>query len=291
MILVTTPTGRTGNIILKTLIERGEKVRVLARKPERISPDVAAKIEVSKGSLLEKSDLTTALAGCESLYFCIPESNTHDGINYYENFAKIAADAIRESDVKRIVYLSGGGKNTKLNAGIALGLHKAEDVLAESGAALRALRCPVFFESLLYQIEPITRAGMFFMPMSGDYKAPQVAAQDIADVAVKWLMDKSWNDTKGVGVHGAENISYNEIAAAMSLAMNKTIRFQQVTRHDYIKTLLGIGSSEAFANALTDMFEAIPQGLYEMEKRTSETTTATSIHDWLEHSFLPKIKS
>lgn len=290
MILITTPTRRTGAEILEQMVNRGEKIRVLARHPEKIPREIAGKIEIAQGSLLDSDELRNALDGCEAVYYCIPESHTHEGIPYYENFARIAAAAIKESGVKRIVYLSGGGKGTKLSAGIALGLHRAEDILAETGAAMRALRCPVFFESLLYQIEPITKMGMFFLPLLGEYKSPQVAARDISAAAAKWLSDKSWSDVRGVAVHGAEDISFNQIAEALSGLLDKPVRFQQISRERYIETLLSIGSSEAFASALTDMFEAIPNGLYEMEKRTPETTTPTTVQMWLRDVFAPRLK-
>lgn len=38
------------------------------------------------------------------------------------------------------------------------------------------------------------------------------------------------------------------------------------------------------------MFEAIPNGLYELEKRTPETTTPTTIQMWLQDVFAPQIK-
>lgn len=287
MILVTTPTGRTGSQILAKLTENGVRTRAFARQPDKIPSELRDKIEIAEGSLLDENDFTKALTGCEAVYFCIPEDNTHDNIPYYEKFARVAAAAIRRAETKRVVFLSGGGKDTDLSAGIVLGLHRAEDILAtESGAALRALRCPPFFESLLYQAEPILHAGKFFFPMSGDYKFPQAAASDIAEVAVKWLIRNDWNNIEGVAVHGAADISHRDVAAALSAALGKEVRFQQIPREEYVKILINIGSSPEFAHALTEMFEAIEQGLLNAEPRTPETTTPTTIENWAARVFI-----
>jgi len=167
MILVTTPTGNTGSIILRQLIDQGQKVRIFARDPEKISADILEKVEVATGSLLNESEFTEALQGCDTLYFCIPQSNTQNDVNaYYESFANVATNAIKNAGTKRVVYLSSGGKGSNLPAGLITALHKAEDIISQSGASVRALRCPVFYESLLYQTASLKKTGMFFFPLT-----------------------------------------------------------------------------------------------------------------------------
>jgi hypothetical protein len=140
---------------------------------------------------------------------------------------------------------------------------------------------------MLYQMETIKEIGMFFLPCDGNYKAPQVAVKDIALQAVKWLTDSFWNGVSGVGVHGAADISYNEITETLSNVLQKPIFFQNVPKDRYIQTLVGIGSTQAFANELVNRYDAIQQGLFKAEPRTSETTTPTNFASWAEEVFLP----
>jgi uncharacterized protein YbjT (DUF2867 family) len=290
MILVTTPTGNTGSMVLQHLVEQGQDIRIFVRDPKKIPAHILEKVEVATGSLLNDTEFTEALQGCDTLYFCIPQSNTQEDVNaYYEGFAKVAAKAIKNAGTKRVVYLSGGGKESSLQAGVATALHKGEDIINQSDASVRALRCPIFFESLLWQIAPLKKMGMFFLPIDGNYKSPQVAAKDIASKAVEFLIDNSWTGVEGVAVHGASDISHNDIAAQLSELAGKPIRFQQVSREDYVKTLLGHHSTEAFANSLTDMFVAIGEGLYNTEPRTQASTTPTTIKEWLTENLVSKI--
>lgn len=288
MILVTTPTGKTGSLITKELLEKGHPVKVFARHPDKIPHAWQSKLQIAEGSLLDLASFEKALQGCDTLYYCIPETHTQANVfDYYENFASIAQEAIKTSQVERVVLISGGGKGTPLNAGLSSALHKAEDIVAQAGTAVKALRCPVFFESLLYQMEAIQEMGMFFLPFDGDYKAPQVAVKDIAQQAVKWLTDTSWKGVSGIGVQGAADISYNEMAETLSNVLQKPVRFQNVPKERYIQTLISIGSTEAFAQALVNMYDAIQQGVFKAEPRTSETTTPTSFASWAEAVFLP----
>ncbi|MDH6252400.1 uncharacterized protein YbjT (DUF2867 family) [Chryseobacterium sp. H1D6B] len=290
MILVTTPTGNTGSMILQQLVERGQQVRIFVRNPEKISADILEKVEVATGSLLNESEFTEALQGCETLYFCVPQSNTQEDVNaYYENFANVASNAIKNAGTRRVVYLSSGGKESNLQAGLITALHKGEDIIIQSGASVRALRCPVF-ETLLYQITSLKKIGVFSLPIDGNYKSPQIAVKDIASKAVEFLIDKTWTGVEGFAVQGPAKISYNEIALQMSELTGKPVHFQQVSKEDYIKTLLEEHhTSEAFAVSLTEMLTAISNGLYDTEPRTKTSSTPTPIKEWLSESLVPKI--
>lgn len=291
MILVTTPTGNTGSIILQQLVEQRQQVRIFVRDPKKISADILDRVEVATGSLLNESEFTEALQGCDTLYFCVPQSNTQEDVNaYYEEFAAVASKAIKNAGTERVVYLSGGGKESNLQAGLITALHKGEDIISQSGASVRALRCPVFFETLLYQTVSLKKSGTFFLPIDGDYKAPQIAVKDIASKAVELLIDKNWMGVEGFAVQGPADLSYNEIALQMSELTGKSIHFQQVSEEDYIKTLLGDHhTSEAFAISLTEMVTAIGNGLYDTELRTEASTTSTTIKEWMIENLVSKI--
>ena len=290
MILVTTPTGNSGSLILRQLVEGGHAVRVLVRDPQKIPEDLRAKIEIAQGSLLDVDEFTKALTGCDTVYYCIPQGVTPTNVmKYYEDFAGVAAEAIRRAGTKRIVYLGGAGKASPYhdNAGTLSGLYRAEDILAESGAAMRALHCPNFYEGLLWQVQAIAKANMFFIAVPGDCKYPEVALRDIANVAVKWLTDPNWTGVEGVGVIGPEDLSSNEVAQLLSDALGRPIYFQQLSREENLNNLLQFGLSDVLANSMADLYEAVAQGLFAAEPRTPETTAPTSMKQWIAEVFVP----
>lgn len=292
MILVTTPTGNTGSLILQQLIKQEQKVRIFVRDPNKIPTDILERVEVATGSLLNEDEFTEALKGCDTLYFCVPQSNSQKDVNtYYENFTKVASQAIKNTGTKRVVYLSGLGKESDLRAGLITALHRGEDIISQSGASVRSLHCPVFFETLLYQTASLKKSGTFFLPIDGNYKFPQIAIKDIASKAVELLIDKTWAGVEGVAVRGPADLSYNEIAQQMSELTGRSIRFQEVSEEEYIKTLLEEHhTSEAFAVSLTEMLTAIGNGLYEIEPRTESSTTSTTIKEWMIENLVSKIK-
>jgi uncharacterized protein YbjT (DUF2867 family) len=290
MIVVTTPTGNIGQNVLRGLVQSGETKRVIVRDASRLMPEVAGRIEVVQGSLDDIGVLEKAFAGTDTLFLCVPQSNTPtDAREHYMRFARPACEAIRAQGVKRVVAVSSGGRGRARNAGPISALHAIEAMIEDSGAALRALRNGSFMENLLWQVEPIKRQGMFFYPLGGDVAKPTCAACDIAASAVRLLRDRSWTGHGGVGVHGPEDLSFNDMARIMTEVPGKPIRFQEVPGPGYKAQLTQHGSSEAFAQSLVDMFVEVGQGIYAAEPRTPETTTPTTFRLWCEQMLRPAV--
>jgi len=66
--LVTGATGFVGRHLARLLLARGERVRVLVRRPEAAEPWARAGAEVVLGDLTRPGDLGAAVAGCEVVY-------------------------------------------------------------------------------------------------------------------------------------------------------------------------------------------------------------------------------
>jgi uncharacterized protein YbjT (DUF2867 family) len=130
---------------------------------------------------------------------------------------------------------------------------------------------------------------MFFLPSRSDVKKPYVATRDIASVASRLLLDRSWTGQGGVAVLGAENLSVDEIAEIITDVLGKPIRFQTVPGEDYKAQLMRFGASEHFAQRLLVMYAAKDNGLDNAEPRTPENTTPTSFHRWCEEVLKPAV--
>lgn len=292
MLLVTTPTGNTGRHIVRQLAEAGNAVRVLVRHPEKLPVDLLPHLDVVEGSMLDVNAFSRAADGCEGMFFCIPQADDADDvIAHYRHFAQIGAEAAKAGGTQFMVYLGGAGKESHLSqsAGSATALFHAEDLLAEFAhkhtLALRTLRCPVFYESTLWQIQPISHAGMMFGLLPADYPHGQVGVQDIAIQAVHLLQDLSWDGVGSAGVFGPSDITMNHVAGWISEVIQKPVHYQQIPRAAYIGNLRNFGVSEALANAVADMFEAIAAGLFDSEAR--QVTGTLSMAQWITDVFAP----
>ena len=142
MIVITTPTGDIGHQVLKHVVQGSEPVRVIARDPSRIPQEIRQRIEVIQGSHGDTASVEKALTGADALFWLIPPEpfmNLNNVDEAYADFTKPAAEAIKKRGVKRVVSVSGIGRGWNKEAGLATANIKADDVLAGTGVALRAL--------------------------------------------------------------------------------------------------------------------------------------------------------
>jgi len=138
-------------------------------------------------------------------------------------------------------------------------------------------------------VEVIKSQGMFSWPISGDLKAPTCATRDIASVAARLLLDRSWSGVGSLPILGPEDLSFNDIAQIMSEVLGKPVRFEE-TAVDALKTrLLSRGMSEGMTQAMINMLVAKNEGMDNREPRTPQSTTPTSFRQWCEEVLKPAV--
>ena len=292
MIVVTAPTSDIGHQVLQKLLERGASVRVIARDPSRLSADVRARVEIVQGSHRDADVVNRAFDGAQAVFWLAPADPKAESLfAAYVDFSRAAAVAMKTRGVQRVVDITALGRNTPLadKAGLVTGSLAMDDLIASTGVNFRALTMPSFMDNTLRQVASIKDQGMFFSPISGDLKLPICATRDIAQVAARWLLDESWRGQDEAAVLGAENISFNDMAAIMSDVLGKPVRFQQIPFEAYKARFLKFGFSEAMAQGMTDMADAKNQGLDLGVERTPENTTPTSFRQWCEEVLRPTI--
>ena len=286
MVVVTTPTGNIGSQVLKDLLTSKEPIRVIARDPERLAPEARKRVEVVVGSHGESAVVSRAFQDADSVFWVVPPNPVAASVEAaYVEFARPAAEALRRQGVKRVVGVSALGRGTPwaTHAGLATASFAMDDLMANSGVNYRALTMPSFMDNLLRQVESISRNGTFSLPIDGDRKLPTVAASDVAGVAARLLLDRSWTGVASVPVLGPEDLSYNDMARILSEVLGRPVRFDQISSDAFKARLMGRGMSDAMAKGNVDMWIAKGNGMDNAVKRTPESSTPTTFRDWASH--------
>jgi uncharacterized protein YbjT (DUF2867 family) len=161
--LVTGATGYIGGRLVPELLAAGYTVRCMARDPGKLADRPwSDDIEVAKADVSDAAALRKALADCDVAYYLIHSLGTGSSFEQRDrDAARAFADAAREADVKRIVYLGGmiSGQEGDLSPHLR---SRAEvgDILLDSGVPTAALQAAVIigsgsasFEMLRYLTE------------------------------------------------------------------------------------------------------------------------------------------
>lgn len=290
MIVITTPTGAIGRQVLEHLLDSGEPLRAIVRDPSRLPSHVRTRVEVVQGSHGDAAVVDQAFTGADSVFWLVPPDPRTESIEAaYVDFTRPACDALERRGVERVVCVSALGRGVARHAGLVSASLSKDDLIASTGVSFRALAMPSFMENLLRQVEPIRNQGLFFSPLSGDRKIPTCATRDIAAVAARLLLDRSWSGQDSVPVLGPEDLSFNDMAQIISEVLGKPVRFQQVPMDAFKARLAEQGMSPAFVQGMVDMMTAKNEGLDNAEPRTPQASTPTSFRQWCEEVLKPAV--
>lgn len=111
MILVTGATGHIGNVLVRKLIEEGNKVRALIWRGEDISSIKGLDIEMVEGDVLDPGSLAIAFTGVQTVYHLAGIISIMPGRNPFvwkvnvEGTRNVLEEA-RRAKVQRLVYTS-----------------------------------------------------------------------------------------------------------------------------------------------------------------------------------------
>lgn len=290
MIVVTTPTGRIGRQVLERVVDAGRPVRVIARDPDRLAPEVRERVEVVRGSHAEPAVVAEAFAGADSALWLVPPDRTAGSVEaHYLGFTRPACEVLRRQGGPRVVGISSLGRAYAGNAGMLTPAFAMDGLIEDTGVGYRALRMPFFMENLLNQVGAIKGPGTFFLANDADRPLATVSARDVAATAAALLLDASWSGQDSVPVVGPDALSPVDLARVMSEVLERPIRFQQVDGPAYQATLTERGMTEAWARGLVDMAAAQNDGVYDAEWRALRTAAPTGFRQWCAEVLRPAV--
>jgi uncharacterized protein YbjT (DUF2867 family) len=244
MIFVTGATGTVGREVVKLLLDQDVPVRALTRDPAKAKIDPRA--AVIAGDTSKPQTFAKALRGVDALFTVV------FGPNMAAEEAELARVA-KEAGVKHVVKLSalGAGANSAngTREGIAAMHVTAEQALAASGVAWTLVQPTAFMSNVLFQREPIVRAGKIFSNY-GDGKIPYVHPRDIAAVAVEALTSPAEHEGQAYPVTGGEALGVADLARTLGDAIGRTIEYVPVTDEATAQTFRGHGMHEVIVGAL-----------------------------------------
>ncbi|HWG02343.1 MAG TPA: NmrA family NAD(P)-binding protein, partial [Trebonia sp.] len=179
-----------------------------------------AGVEVVVADFNETAAVAAALEGAERAYLVTPSSEQAE--EQQKRFVDLAAKA----GTRHLVVLSQLGAEDHSLVRF-LRYHAAvEEHVRELGIAYTFLRPNLYFQGLLAFAGSISIEGKFFAP-AGDATVSAVDVRDIAGVAAVALTEAG-HEGATYTLTGPEAITHSQIAAALTSALDRTVRFVDV---------------------------------------------------------------
>ena len=291
MYVITGATGNTGNIIARTLLGLGQKVRAIGRSADRLEPLAAEGAEPFVCDVHDAAALTKAFTGAKAVYAMLPPSMTSE--NYradQERVTNAIAQAIKEAGVEYVVALSSVGADKPEGNGPVAGLHYLEQTLNHiPGLNALYLRPGYFMENTLAQIGIIQSMNTTAGPLRPDLVIPMIATRDIGTAAASTLLDLNFTGKQTRELLGERDLSYAEVASIIGNAVGKPdLKYVQLPDEQIRGAFMQMGMSANVADLLLEMSAALNSGhMKALEQRTAENTTPTSFESFVEQEFVP----
>ncbi|MFD4481220.1 NAD(P)H-binding protein [Streptomyces sp. NPDC058471] len=294
MIVVTTPTGQIGREVLDLLLDSPQAtggIRVIARDPARLPARVRAQTEVVQGSHADATILKEACAGADRVFWLVPPTPLADSVEgHFRAFTEPLCEAIADQGIRRVVAVSTLGRSVAKNAGLISASLAMDEAIAATGVHYRALCPPFLMENLLGQADAMRDAGAFFLALEEDAVLRTCATGDIAAAAARLLLDDSWTGQEDVPLVGPDDLSPKGMAQVISEVLGHAVRVQRTSSADYKATMLRYGASEAWAQGLADMTDALnTQGLYGASAPSTPESAPTDFRQWCEQVLRPTV--
>lgn len=253
-------TGRVGSVVVSELRSRGHEVTALVRDPSRVSDLLAQGVRIARGSLDDPAFLLGALRDATAFFALLPEDPVApDFHGPRQRMTAAMAVAVKESGVPRVVLLSAIAASLAEGNGPARGLHQLEAALATTGTSLARLRACWFQENVGAVLSPATSAGIYpnFLP-SADFAFPTIATTDVGRIAAAELLAGP-STPETIDLLGPA-YSARQMSHVLGRALGKTLRVVDLPAGAHVSVLLQAGLSQAFAEAVAELYACVASG-------------------------------
>lgn len=291
MYVVLGASGHTGQVVAKTLIERGQKVRVVGRSAERLQAFAVKGAEVSIADATDAPALTKSFKDAEAAYVLIPPDITSSNYRAYQDrMSDAIAASVENAGIKRVVALSSIGADKASGTGPVVGLYNLEQKLNQiDGVNVLHLRAGYFMENVLPQVAVIRMLGIMAGPVRPNLKLPMIATRDIGDAAAEALVRGDFRGKQTQELLGQRDLDYTEIAGLIGKAIGKpSLGYVQAPDDQLRPPMMQMGMSANLVGLILEMAAALNSGhMRALEPRSAANTTPTSFETFVEEEFAP----
>lgn len=286
MVVITGATGNIGKKVAETLLAEGAEVRAVSRNTKRLQPLTEKGAEAWGGSLQDEAFLTEAFRGAAAVFVMIPPNHGSENLRAYQNrVGEVIFTALKNTEVNRIINLSGLGGHRPDKTGPILGLYDQEQRLNWlKDVNLVHLRPTFFMENLLNNIPQIKNQGIHGTALNGDLAIPVIAAKDVARVACKYLMELDFSGIVVRELLGQRDVSMIEMTGILAEAIGvDKLEYVHFSSEDAKDAMIEAGFSIDAAASLLELYESMNTGdVIVGTPRTEQNTTETSFEEFAE---------
>lgn len=267
LIVVVGATGRQGQSVIKSLINKDYNIRALVRNPKKINNLLnESNVEIFKGDLRSKDSLRNLCSNAYGLFFALAFSK--DSID----FGKILLDVAKESNLEHIIYSSVGGADRYSKVDHFCYKKEIEEYLRKLGKPYTILRPAGYMDEFANpkSVKFITGLLKLYLPESKKFQL--ISIQDIGFFAKIAFDSPSKYIDKEIEIAGDE-LTLNEVFEKIEKVKNIIMSPMKIPR--FVKLILPKIMKQMFVFYAEDGWNA------DIKSLQKENPELLSFEDWL----------
>ena len=251
-ILVTGATGIVGSELVGLLVREGVEVKAGTRNPGRARGLFPDNVEVVELDYRQPATFDAAVEWADRVFLQPPPFDP----DAYETLAPLLDWAV-QAGTGHVVTLSAMGMEDRGD----LPIRRVEKHLASLGVDYTFLRPNLLMQNFRRNFlgERIRRTGMFAMPV-GDAAVSMVDGRDVAAVAAAALTGAA-HFGRAYTLTGPEALTHEQMAAAISDAAGRRVRFESCSDAEMLGWLTGAGWSPEVAGVVIALYQSVRAGV------------------------------
>ena len=276
-----TLTGSLGNItkpLATILINAGHQVTIVSSNAEKAADIEALGAKAAIGSITDVPFLTRAFTGADAVYAMVPPNiNATDFRGHAGRTGKNYAEAIKQSGVTHVVYLSSIGAQYNSGTGPITGSHDVEGILNQlDNVAIRFMR-PVFFMTNFFNNIPmIKNMGIIGANYPADARLIMVHPTDIAAAIAEEIQQPFIG--QAIRYVAGDELTTAEVAQTLGAAIDKPeLPWVAFTDEQALQGMLQSGMQQEMSSKIVEMGTAVRSGILWTDYDQHKTDTTGKI--------------
>lgn len=253
MYIILGATGHVGSAVAQTLLRKGQPVTVITHDPEKSDEWTQKGADVAVVDVHDTDGLRQVFRQGKRLFLLNPPAapSTDTAEEERKSIASILA-ALADSGIEKVVAESTYGAQPGNRVGDLGVLYELEQGLAKTNIPVSIIRAAYYMSNWDMSLSTAQQEGKVHTLYPPDVKLPMAAPQDLGQVAADLLMEPS-EKTGLYYVEGPETYSSADVAAAFSVALNKSVEAIETPRDQWIPALTAMGFSQKGAESMAAM--------------------------------------